>query len=107
MNGNDLKRCTTCGKWKPIADFHRRGDTPDGHQYHCKVCTRHKALSRRARKQKLPDGTKVLGLYTRVPAKTHEQLKRLSDEYSMSISRVVSILLKYALDNRLRIKELR
>lgn len=34
----DLKECAHCGIEKPLAEFHRRADTPDGLQYRCKDC---------------------------------------------------------------------
>lgn len=32
------KRCTKCGKTKPLDQFHRRKDAPDGRRAHCKEC---------------------------------------------------------------------
>lgn len=34
------KRCTHCGKIKPIAEFGIQNNTPDGRRYHCKACHR-------------------------------------------------------------------
>lgn len=38
------KKCTKCGAWKPLFDFHKRPDTKDGRRTDCKTCfsQRHK-----------------------------------------------------------------
>src|SRR4051812_7349152 len=35
-----LKVCSQCGAAKPLAEFHRRTRSADGHQAHCKACGR-------------------------------------------------------------------
>jgi hypothetical protein len=35
-----LKRCNTCFEDKPLTDYHRKGNAPDGRAYKCKSCTR-------------------------------------------------------------------
>jgi hypothetical protein len=32
------KRCTKCGEEKPLEEFHRRSDVPDGRTSRCKAC---------------------------------------------------------------------
>ena len=32
------KRCTSCGRIKPLSDFHRNAHHKDGHSYDCKRC---------------------------------------------------------------------
>jgi len=36
----DIKRCTKCGETKPLEEFHRQKDGPDGRESICKVCKR-------------------------------------------------------------------
>lgn len=39
MPEQDSKRCSgPCRKVKPLTDFHRDSEQPDGRQYYCKVC---------------------------------------------------------------------
>lgn len=35
-----MKKCTRCGKVKPLSKFHKRKRNPDGHQRWCKQCTK-------------------------------------------------------------------
>ena len=35
-----LKVCRKCNIEKPLKDFYKRQDLPDGHQYMCKYCTK-------------------------------------------------------------------
>lgn len=42
---SELKTCSRCKKEKPIDDFYRSSEFPDGRQYNCKACGR--AHSRR------------------------------------------------------------
>ena len=32
------KRCTSCGKVRPLTEFHGMKAAPDGHRYECKAC---------------------------------------------------------------------
>jgi hypothetical protein len=32
------KRCSTCGAWKPLEEFHRKSAAKDGRQSRCKAC---------------------------------------------------------------------
>jgi hypothetical protein len=34
----DSKTCSKCGEEKPLSEFGKRKDRPDGLQYHCKAC---------------------------------------------------------------------
>lgn len=34
----EAKACKTCGKTKPLAEFHRQVNAPDGYSYTCKTC---------------------------------------------------------------------
>ena len=34
----DKKKCTKCGKLKPLTDFHKRRASKDGHYSQCKMC---------------------------------------------------------------------
>lgn len=34
-----MKRCSDCGKQKPLEDFYRSKRTRDGHGHVCKICT--------------------------------------------------------------------
>lgn len=36
----DAKECASCHHVKPIDEFGRRSDSPDGHLYYCKPCWR-------------------------------------------------------------------
>jgi hypothetical protein len=38
MPDSATKHCTKCGEVKPLAEFRRRADSPDGHQGSCKQC---------------------------------------------------------------------
>lgn len=38
MNIINEKRCTKCGKVKPINEFHKKTGTKDNHQFRCKTC---------------------------------------------------------------------
>ena len=40
LTGNDSpgKICTKCGKWKHIAEFHKKIHSRDGHRSACKIC---------------------------------------------------------------------
>lgn len=42
-----MKKCTKCGKSKPLSEFHRHKETPDGYQFWCKDC---RSISRRKTK---------------------------------------------------------
>lgn len=35
----NLKTCRTCNKPKPLSEYHKRSDRPDGHSQYCKVCS--------------------------------------------------------------------
>lgn len=45
----DEKTCTGCDKSKPIDQFRKRGDSPDGHESQCKTCYNNQAQARRDR----------------------------------------------------------
>lgn len=34
------KRCNTCSQSKPLSEYHRKGNAPDGLSYKCKACSR-------------------------------------------------------------------
>lgn len=36
----DLKRCNTCKEDRPLTEYHKKGNAPDGLSYKCKTCTR-------------------------------------------------------------------
>lgn len=36
---SEIKTCSGCGEVKPVGDFHRHRDTPDGLAYQCKACS--------------------------------------------------------------------
>ena len=40
------KKCSTCGKIKPLSEFHKRKDSPDGYRNQCKYCYTERAKSR-------------------------------------------------------------
>ena len=33
-----MKRCTKCEQTKPLSEFRKNKNSPDGHQYYCKSC---------------------------------------------------------------------
>ena len=33
-----LKKCSNCGEWKPISEFHKNKNTKDGLRSQCKIC---------------------------------------------------------------------
>lgn len=35
-----MKLCTKCKKSKPLTEFNKNKNTPDGYQYHCRACMR-------------------------------------------------------------------
>lgn len=41
------KRCSKCGEWKTLAEFHRNRTTPDGLTFACADCNRERALEYR------------------------------------------------------------
>lgn len=38
------KKCTKCGKRKPVTSFHKQASTRDGLRYECKKCNSERAL---------------------------------------------------------------
>ena len=34
----DFKKCRKCEKWKPLTEFGKRKDAPDGKHPRCKIC---------------------------------------------------------------------
>lgn len=43
MNDSTMKHCSKCGVLKPLSEFHKNKNFPDGHQYKCKECARQTA----------------------------------------------------------------
>lgn len=41
------KKCSICGQWKPLSEFHRNCRSYDGYRTYCKQC--HLAMNRRCR----------------------------------------------------------
>lgn len=39
------KTCNSCGITKPLTEFHRRHDSRDGHQGHCKLCQKERSVA--------------------------------------------------------------
>lgn len=33
-----MKKCSACGDWKDLNEFHKDKSKPDGHRYQCKSC---------------------------------------------------------------------
>jgi 5-methylcytosine-specific restriction endonuclease McrA len=66
------KQCTTCGDVKPLSDYYKRSDAPDGKQRACKVCqkTKSKANSlkpetKERRKERDADRVEAIREYSR------------------------------------------
>jgi len=47
------KLCKTCNEEKPLSEFHKRKDTPDGRKYYCKACSSKLAAEQRKRRPDL------------------------------------------------------
>jgi len=45
------KRCSQCGKTKPISEFYRNASRSDGHASACKICERRQHDRTRANRQ--------------------------------------------------------
>lgn len=43
------KKCSMCGKVKPLSEFHARTGSPDGHRGYCKECAAKAERARRAK----------------------------------------------------------
>jgi len=41
----NMKKCTSCGKIKPLSEFHKCGKNIDGHTYECKVCANNRRFT--------------------------------------------------------------
>ena len=41
-----MKVCQRCKKKKPLSEFYKRSDRPDGHTYTCKLCAKQHGLKR-------------------------------------------------------------
>jgi hypothetical protein len=48
--GRYRKRCTCCGKSKPVEQFYATAKSPDGRRTMCKACDQEKQAARRAQK---------------------------------------------------------
>lgn len=40
IDGIQYKTCSMCGEVKPLSEFSKKTDSPDGYQYHCRKCNR-------------------------------------------------------------------
>ena len=47
--GKATKVCTVCRQAKPLSEFHRLANSPDGHQYTCKECAKKQRAKYRTR----------------------------------------------------------
>jgi 5-methylcytosine-specific restriction endonuclease McrA len=39
-----MRTCITCGETKPLGEFYRRSDSPDGYRNDCKVCRKRRSM---------------------------------------------------------------
>jgi predicted nucleic acid-binding Zn-ribbon protein len=47
MSSNHHKTCTACGSRKPVSEFHRKAENPDGYRHHCRDCIAEKGRAYR------------------------------------------------------------
>lgn len=87
----DTKKCTQCGEYKPLTDFHRRFSSKDGRQSKCKPCNHESAVQWQEKnaekatkvwKNKVGDSEFLLKRKSRLYGISPDELQNLYDSNS-------------------------
>ena len=100
----DEKRCSKCGKVKPISEFSKNKHAKDGMQFHCTDCK--KEYYRKGKEtyailhwkpNKKLKNDKRITCY--VDKNLHKELTREARKYSMSVSQLLMGAVSFYFDN--------